>query len=1676
MSPWTSDVPRNDGKSDPDVSQLILLLEQISDIELVVKCCLKAIPPNILQTRELLTYGRKRIFDQGQNCPQLQTLVCNRIQLLDTFEIINEDLHPKNWLKFTKLDLLDVCFEYLQNNDLGCAAIVWLRHGSELLLKLPVDDIITMLDMIPTSSDTAPMLSFLSAFLPGILSSIPSMLSDIITWLHNKTRLLEWDCATQWPQVALDFCERSLQILQPPASERASHWLVHLHQQHSQPDSPLRQLQQTKSALVDLLYLQTHFGIVVSTNQYTQPDKTHVCHLLLKKTPASRMQELLNNLIRQIVLENNLDFEEIITSYIEITIGERSWWYHENIPCENEIITLIKFLKNIERTLSCIVLVLRAAPVPWSDKLVQLVEEFGNCGHHRTAEIKQEMNALVVKLVLKKYQMSEMFDSITSNTMMYEQLVRYILKHGNSDSLEDALKVVHSNPSHIVSVHSIYLEQLLKAGNYRTAHNHLKCLPVKLQLQVCQRMLIKIDLMLKEEWDYDELGCYIAFLEPTLTCLRDATDAGNTKGDLEIAASITAKITRNKYILRKLCFGSTFGTSHFYNQVTSANMFMNDSEKVQFYLEHVNQSLGLPSEVLLIKTKGIAQLLQLQELEALLLLVEAACTTSHFSLAVEALRSLNTMPRSVTKTEVNILIRLTKKWLPCFQEVASADPNFLPVLEQALCIFITHCNLDQAEELITLLNSLQFANLLATQKRNSHSVQDVVIPLVSVAQDPYHQWNFSTIYEDIPLNAETCCNVLESFLSSLWSAPNNTDEAKFLYAENEQAIKTEMSDNATINTDNACALIEWKGCKKLLLTVNQLNSENNHLLALMLVCEIIPMRLLYPIQFGQHSATLLKCSQVLLRRVMAARKADLSLAIALLATASVEDSIDWLNHSIKRVRFECNHLTRTTQLAIDYSHLKKDFRHLDTLKRLHQIGMWGKRLQKMGISNKELMKEGGRENACSVLAMMIQDCPNIELTTIHQFCKDFEIRFDSAVLLCLENLIVTWQPEISVVKNKLGIEEIAVVNYEYVIRKAEFYVKTIFSEDCKRELELKLNSIWDKLNTYHYEMYLCLLRLKAMLNPNCDSTQSQILMFLIPYKRQVRPQMQEIEKWLRFHPDDTDLPSIAKWRLPYQLFLEESKNIIAMEVNLQNYQIWLQAPGALNCDPDHICVAAIQNSTSRDISLTKMEDWCVQARDEKLITDIAECVSHMTDMSLASAVLDHVSKRIPPGMDKLSIVDMSLQKIQLWCSEAQTSESKEMEKKVSKRLLLYSTYHVLHEQGLGRTEYIAMAENPSALIEALYRDPSILERGRGIAQHYPDIHNAVNMLGPLHNLNVQKIRHNLLENWLLSDMLSSGSLDDSFVDTSRVWQQFEQDIQAYDEAENDLLRARYLLETNKSEENVDYLAWLCFSPKSTCGARVKLRALNCIFWIIPTEQLSSRIGRDEVAIRDFAKTLFFLSELEQVQGQTCLSAQEFEDRNKASIVESLWRAHSQNPRALMLMCQICIYYNIYNPHVWANMLTRMQQLNLIKELEMILPKLNHVANMLCTPQFVAAWNKVLKTPFERVDDPLTKEQEEACAHSLLLLQGCPLLKDMDMPTIFKLCLEAKRFDLAAIILPLSSSSERVPLLRELLKVTTIEDLKQSFHKLRNYASLPIAQAQQIIENNADMILTLDNSF
>jgi len=57
--------------------------------------------------------------------------------------------------------------------------------------------------------------------------------------------------------------------------------------------------------------------------------------------------------------------------------------------------------------------------------------------------------------------------------------------------------------------------------------------------------------------------------------------------------------------------------------------------------------------------------------------------------------------------------------------------------------------------------------------------------------------------------------------------------------------------------------------------------------------------------------------------------------------------------------------------------------------------------------------------------------------------------------------------------------------------------------------------------------------------------------------------------------------------------------------------------------------------------------------------------------------------------------------------------------KVAKKFLLYTVVHLLHEHNLARPEYLDLATKPQELINALYKDNSIIERIKGGVGSYP---------------------------------------------------------------------------------------------------------------------------------------------------------------------------------------------------------------------------------------------------------------------------------------------------------------------------------------------------------------------
>lgn len=69
--------------------------------------------------------------------------------------------------------------------------------------------------------------------------------------------------------------------------------------------------------------------------------------------------------------------------------------------------------------------------------------------------------------------------------------------------------------------------------------------------------------------------------------------------------------------------------------------------------------------------------------------------------------------------------------------------------------------------------------------------------------------------------------------------------------------------------------------------------------------------------------------------------------------------------------------------------------------------------------------------------------------------------------------------------------------------------------------------------------------------------------------------------------------------------------------------------------------------------------------------------------------------------------------------------------------------------------------------------------------------------------------------------------------------------------------------------------------------------------------------------------------------------------------------------------------------------------------------------------------------------PMSTEQEQACVKSFALTQSCPILKDVKSEEAFKLCLQLERYDLAALLLPLTSTADRKPLIEVKLSISLL---------------------------------------
>ena len=326
-------------------------------------------------------------------------------------------------------------------------------------------------------------------------------------------------------------------------------------------------------------------------------------------------------------------------------------------------------------------------------------------------------------------------------------------------------------------------------------------------------------------------------------------------------------------------------------------------------------------------------------------------------------------------------------------------------------------------------------------------------------------------------------------------------------------------------------------------------------------------------------------------------------------------------------------------------------------------------------------------------------------------------------------------------------------------------------------------------------------------------------------------------------------------------------------------------------------------------------------------------------------------------------------------------------------------FQVLFQNGLGESELLSLCNRAPDLIMKLYEHPAIpkLISGGTRPGFAPDIHKVTDELAKINRVDINKVRLHLVERWLPCVHAKQDDLDMTLSFDLKALSTEDQGPteEEINQDSINLKRVTYLLQIGTLSNNAIFLLTYTFKKEdSRITPLCRTRALRCLFSLIDSECIAETCGGPVEAVQQRMRTLLYLVEMEGLRIPQ--SVVEFEKCSKEGLVRGIWRNHSNQVKALQLISDICLDFDLNDINLWNSVLHQMMKLGMreyLLHLLMCLSSKPHLWQIQCMR---ALWHYVLLDPLEEMAAPLTDDQMSSCLSSLSLLQRCPLLSDLDM--------------------------------------------------------------------------------
>ncbi|CAD6208998.1 GSCOCG00003645001-RA-CDS [Cotesia congregata] len=1638
--------PQLDDNETVDLDSFISILDQIKDVKYIYECCSKALTRDYQDTKRLYMYTKKRIFDCinlsstasiTEDHSRLLHEVSDTLKKLETFECIqkvrseyrSDDFTDINeWDKFSRANLLEECIRYLSLGEVHAAALIWTRHISSIAPRVGRGTVEQILEVIPGNLGPTDLWPWLHQFIPSVTSFIPSSLTEIILWGYKKTKSLEKSHRDQWPAIGLQFLEGLVDLLHFEEYKVC----FQLHQQYTNKNSQFHRLMKLMQAVSDLVDLKTHYKVLLPLNTYLS-NPIDVVTLLLNKIHIDEIPGLMSNFLNQYMVNHSLKNDEVLSTYIQNTLkNSKQWWIGDKAPWDKRLTVVISYIHNIQNRLQQTLEVLKKAPVPWSDALSTLADQSYKYNHPLVAQIHIESNSITLKLILKKYG----FAHIGCNINLYKN----IIKQDRADMVEDLFELTKADNNLRQEVIFTCLNYQLCHGNTERFMDTIDKLDGDLLLNCCQQIVDMIKIKLSYNKLDTSLEYYMEVQNTLENKLKEALTSAKNKKYAELNDSHqTLKLLKNIYRLfkefdidvdqNKYCLHKKDIIHSYIVKIVSMCEDDTDWLIICKRVERVSGLLGLP------KFFGLHEVLQQ--------------ISPPQKLKDYIIDRLNSAGMSPDPDESRYIIKI------CSELLLNLDDNsqLAICLKNSCSSTLIHSTekIESLTENLLLINRIEAYNEAVGAEKMETGLQS---PL---------SFKLYPIYTDASFSPG---NIL---LPLLKDALDICRHYKNISRGKEKALEVDPEVIRYI-------------IKNLFHKVKAVQSEH-HDYALLKIFMIIQTELCSYQPVSEEAVKEIKvvmkhCSCMLLKKLVSNRSFDIHLGLACLFLQDKSEVIKILASISKYFQTDPSRDRVIKDLGYEYCRLIKNDSHIDLFNEQRIIHCWAERLGQYGISHQEVL-QSNIEGKRNIMIRIMKSKKPEALKVLEDFCCNFGFSLKDCYLKLLETLLLSWQPNYSLTTGKDGkkdlkVDETDIKELENVCKKLIKKIKNV--KDSKHsEIKTHLETLKQRVNFYHYEIFLLLLNL----GNEKDFELQSYLRFLKNYIRISPPTDIEREEWLNYCQDEHSLPAIAQWRLPYLPKVSIFK-LITQELNLKTYEEWLKIAPVLKIANYCICTLAVKGAvaeawphnsvtSNNRASSHSHNEWSIHLRNGALLQEIKKCINvcikQKEEIQYGAAAWYHVVNYTPPGADRVAAAKECFLYAQNWQQQvddplAPDDSIKSKLYKIEEKYFKYTSKHTLYTYGLGQDRYLNLVENPEKLVQELYHDETIPARYKGVIKNRPDINAAVTKLGDIFKLNLMKIRLALLHEWLQPEVGDNKANDtlNMFNDFSTLSNSITGDTFTTDD---NLLRACYLVGSDNSENYANYLLNISLIEGNDedygnlYEPGMRFRALRVLQSIKDEVALADYAKRDPQRVNQYMKSLQYLTELERFG--LSYSITNFDMCSKQKLVQILVNSQYSTPRALGLIPQLYLDYDIEDLSYLNTALEYMVKYSLVQELKKNLLKLGSIDRIINFPGYIAAWQLIINEPFNKLDH--SSKSIDNCIEALRLLHVCPIIDKLQFSSNINYCFVAKQPHFAASLLPFLNGNEQEIVLQKLLQNLNYEEITS---KMLDLASKGVSIVYQSI--------------